>query len=104
MTTQTDTTPNEIAQNIIQQLGGNRFASMTGARLFVATGNGLQFSFPNCQRVNKCRVTLDSDDTYTVEFFKIRGANVTPVSSVSMMYAEDLQRHFTDITGLDTHL
>ncbi len=64
-----------IAQTILAQLGGNRFVVMTGAKQLVDTGNGLQFSIGRgaTNKANKVRVTLDTTDTYVVEFFYLRG-------------------------------
>lgn len=33
-----------IAQTILQQIGGRRFATMTGSRDFINMGNGLRMS------------------------------------------------------------
>jgi hypothetical protein len=49
-------------------------------------------------------VILDADDTYTVEFWKVRGINAKQVRTVDQVYADNLQHVFTTYTGLDTHL
>lgn len=97
----------QVAQTILQQLGGNRFVAMTGARDFVGLERGLLFSLPQrltTNKANKARVTLAADDTYTVEFFSIRGVNVKTISDHSMVYADNLAALFTEQTGLAVRL
>ena len=97
----------QIAQTILEQLGGNRFVAMTGARDLVAGSNSLQFSIGRgaTNKANKVRVTLETSDTYMIEFWSLRGLNLKscgrPVRSI---YADRLQAVFTEQTGLDTHL
>lgn len=100
-TTQTDMT---IATEIKRQLGDARFAMMTGAHTFVGGERFLLFALKRGAKdgINKVRITLDPSDTYTVEFFRIRGVNVTTVSKVSDVYCDQLQAVFTRATGLYT--
>jgi hypothetical protein len=94
------------AEKILQQLGGAKFQVMTGASNFVAIECGLQFSFKGNKEMNKCRITLAPDDTYTVEFFKLNRSQGTCdlVKDFSMVYAESLQAVFTQASGLYTRL
>lgn len=94
------------ANTIIAQLGGSRFEMMTGAKQWVDTGNGVQFAIGRgaVNKANKVRITLDVTDTYTVEFFNIRGVNVREISTHSMVYADKLAALFTEQTGMDTRL
>ena len=63
----------EIANIILQQLGGNKFIAMTGARQFVAIECGIRFRIGrNATRTNMMRITLRGDDTYKMEFIYIR--------------------------------
>lgn len=96
----------EIANTIVSQLGGRRFQIMTGARLFAAIPNGVAFRlgrFPGV-KINAVRITLNGSDLYDVCFMRISGHDCRVISEASDVYAEDLQRVFTDATGLDTHL
>lgn len=98
---------NAIAQTILDQLGGNRFIAMTGAKNLVAGSNMLQFDIGRgaINKANKVRVTLQSSDTYMVEFFYLRGVNCRTIgSAINGVYADQLQNVFTKETGLDTHL
>jgi len=98
----------QIARTILQQLGGNKFTAMTGSHSFVNRGDGLSFQVRrNKAKATHCVIALRGDDTYTVEFWKLgRGANfgMHKLNETAGAYAEDLQRIFTEVTGLDTHL
>ena len=103
MTTATAT----IAQTILQQLGGNKFIVMTGAKNFMDLGNGLSFKLPSnfaTNGINYVKVTLQPSDDYTVEFGKLRGVKYTALKTVDGIYCDVLQDLFTRTTGLDTHM
>jgi hypothetical protein len=99
----------QIADTILEQLGGRRFIAMTGAKNFVFDDNGsLSFQFDNKKKA--FRVILDPSDTYTVEYFKINarsktfeGYSVKQATSTGI-YFDMLQFEFTRLTGFDTHL
>lgn len=100
----------EIAQTILQQLGGRRFAVMTGAKNFIGGENYLSFSLPRGfakDGINKIKITLDPCDTYTFEAGKVT-IRPTPkyetIFTADNVYDDGLQRVFTEATGLDTHL
>lgn len=66
----------EIAQTILQQLGGGRFKVMTGAKDFCAIDNGLRFRLgKNGSRANLVKIILDGDDTYRMQFWRIGNFN-----------------------------
>ena len=95
------------AQVILQQLGGNKFRAMTGAKNLLCSSTMLQFDLPARlakSGINKVQVHLDDSDTYTVKCFKLRGFNCPQVAEESMVYADCLQSTFTKLTGLDTSL
>ena len=96
----------QVARTILDQLGGNRFAAMTGAHNFAGDNNSLQFSFKGSRKVNKCRVVLNSMDLYDVSFYKYnsRTADLKKVSEHNGIYCDMLQDIFTDETGLFTTL
>lgn len=98
-----------VANTILEQLGGRQFITMTGARHLLARDNGLTFRLPGgrgfCKDgINYVTVTLTAMDDYTVEFFRIRGANVTGIEQNEGVYAENLKMVFTEATGLRTRL
>lgn len=97
----------QVAGAILDQLGARRFMMMTGARDVVVTLNGLQFRLPaNFAQggVNMIRVELSADDTYAVIAGRWARLDFKEKARESGLYAEDLQRAFTRLTGLDTHL
>ena len=96
-----------VADTILHQLGGSRFITMTGAKSFVGDDKMLMFSLPaNFAKggVNKVRITLQPDDLYTIEFFKIRGTNVKPIAKHEDVSVDRLRAVFADETGLRTSL
>jgi hypothetical protein len=95
----------QIADTILQQLGGSRFLAMTGTKLLSYGERKLNMRFPAAKRgVNHLTVTLEADDTYTMRFGKLRNLGYTEVESFRTVYAEDLRGIFTHVTGLHTHL
>ncbi len=99
----------DIANTILQQLGGRKFQAMTGARQFVALESGLRFKLPGgggfCRNgINCVSITLDPSDTYTVAFYRNRGMTVTTVSEHHDIYFDQLQGVFRAETGLEMHL
>jgi hypothetical protein len=99
-------TNKEIATTILQQLGGNRFIAMTGAKNFLAVEAGLTFQIPQKNNINKVNITLDVDDTYRMTFYKFSMKNLTTkiIYTVGGVYFDQLQKIFTEQTGLETHL
>jgi hypothetical protein len=96
-----------IAETILEQLGGNRFLAMTGARDFVASETtagetALQFRLPRkFNGGNKLRITLRASDEYAVEFWHVKGTNIFQVGeTIERVQADALRRVFTSITGL----
>jgi hypothetical protein len=103
----------QIAQTILEQLGGSRFRVMTGARDFTADGNSLIFKLPQTSTKNRIaavKITLTPQDDYNMEFLAFRGSfakgnrRVETVAKHEGIYCDMLQEIFTQETGLDTHL
>lgn len=99
----------EVAQTILNQLGGHKFVVMTGAKNIYALDSGLQFGLPGGRGftkhgINKVQVILDPSDTYTVKFIKIRKMEKTYEMEYSNVYNDMLQSVFREATGLETHL
>lgn len=97
----------QVAGAILDQLGARHFMMITGARDVVVTPNGLQFRLPaNFAQggVNMIRVELSADDTYAVIAGRWARLDFKEKARETGLYAEDLQRAFTRLTGLDTHL
>lgn len=99
-------TNREVASTILQQLGGNRFVAMTGAKNFVAVDQGLFFALPRMTgvKINRVKVTLTPADDYVVEFYTSRGAAMTLVEKVDGVFCDTLAATFEEATGLATSL
>lgn len=95
-----------VAQTILEQIGGNKFVAMTGAKQLVGGPDFLQFAIGRgaTNKANKVKIILGADDRYTVEFWKIRGVNCDRVEAVEGVYADNLARTFNERTGFDTRL
>ena len=98
-------TESQVAKTILQQLGGNKFIAMTGAKNFGSSRNSLQFKIGrNSKSISHVIVTLKSSDLYDVEFIRIRGTSRKVVKKLRGIYADQLQQMFTKYTGLRTRL
>lgn len=107
----------KIADIILEQLGGNKFLAMTGANHLLADGNTLRMNLPkNASKANRLWITLDEDDTYTMNFFKFTAGRLNTktltftedkkvdVKEINGVYCDMLQDIFTSVTGMYTHL
>jgi len=101
-----------VATEILNQLGGNKFIAMTGAKNFFCgeskkTRNVfLSFRFPLCKKANHCSIELTPSDTYDVTFSKYnqRTCENKVIQIYTDVYSDMLQSLFKDFTGLETHL
>lgn len=99
----------EVGKIILEQLGGNKFIAMTGARAFLGIPNGLSFQLPGGggrvrKGINNVQIILKGDDTYTMYFSRRRGLTFANVATVEGVYCDQLQTEFTINTGLHTTL
>jgi hypothetical protein len=94
---------NQVAQTILEQLGGNRFIAMTGAKnlLSLDAEGGLQFRIGRgaTDGINCVRIELTSADLYTVKFYRVRGVSCVLVSEFFDVYADMLRTMITAHTG-----
>ena len=101
--TETTSSKLEVANTILSQLGGSgRLSAMLGAHSFVGDASSLTFRIraKATNGANCIKVKLDDSDTYTVEFWSIRGARFTRKSDVSDVYADNLRSVIEGTTGL----
>lgn len=92
----------QVASEILNQLGGNKFIVMTGAKNWYATTNSISFKIGrNLKGVSWVLITLNGMDTYDINFNNSKGI---PKSTVEGVYVDQLRETFTRHTGLDTHL
>lgn len=95
-----------LAQKILEQLGGRRFIAMTGAKNFVAGPTGdLTFKIGrNAGNISHVKISLTPEDTYTMEFLKVRFGDVVVAKQYDGVYFDQLQPIFTEVTGMYTRL
>lgn len=93
----------EIADNILQQLGGRQFLLMTGAKSLLILESGLRFKLPigawGC-----VEIILTPMDTYTVKFQLPREGDRSRISEHEQIYCEDLAKLISEQTGLELRL
>lgn len=100
------------AQKILEQLGGNRFVAMVGAKSMSHSDGGrtLNFHFKRMLargRTNHCSITLAADDTYTVQFnrYDSNTFEIRPCGEILKgIHVDQLRDAFTNRTGLATSL
>jgi hypothetical protein len=97
------------AEIIKQQLGGSRFALMTGAKDFMYSGKDSYLSFKIGRGakdgINYIKVIYNKrGDDYTMEFCVFRGMKVAVKHRVEGVYADQLQDIFEKYTGFYTTL
>ncbi len=95
-----------VPKNILYQLGGNRFITMTGAKNLAGDTNTLSFKIMrNAKKVTHVKITLNALDLYDMEFLACNvRTGIKLISNYDNVYAEDLERMFRDATGLETSL
>lgn len=96
----------QVAQTILQQLGGNKFLAMTGAHNLGAGENYLQMKLRKSNsKAQYLIITLMPNDTYKMEFVKLnRQLDRTIVKQYDDVYFDMLQKLFTEETGMYTKL
>ena len=96
----------QTGNTILKQLGRYKFIAMTGAKNFSVGEEGFTFRlgrFPHV-KINCIRIKLNSLDLCDIEFMRVWNLKCNTLKEMNGIYAEDLQRIFTSVTGLDTHL
>ncbi len=95
-----------VAKTILEQLGGNKFRVMTGAKSFMGFADGLAMKIGrNSSNSNYLKITLNSMDTYDMEFAKLtRMGEKKSVTEYNNIYCDMLTDQFTAHTGMYTKL
>ena len=95
-----------VAKTILEQLGGNKFRMMTGAKHFGARDNSLSMKIGrNSSNSNYLKITLNSMDTYDMEFAKVtKMGEKKSVTEYNNIYNDMLTDQFTAHTGMYTKL
>lgn len=96
---------NVIANTIVKQLGGNRFAMMTGAKDFLALSDGVVFKVGrNSGKCNYVRIKLNSMDLYDVEYIRMRNGEEKILKKENDLYNDMIVRSFEEFTGMYTKI
>ena len=106
--TKTSSTAKKVSDEILKQLGGNKFIAMTGAKDFSygteKGGDYLSMRLPSKGRKpNTVKIVYDrAKDLYALEFYKINAkkAQVKLLHRANGVDAEGMRSVFTDKTGL----
>ena len=96
----------DVARIIWEQLGGNKFRMMTGAKNLLNLGDGLAMKLGrNSSNSNYLKITLNSMDTYDMTFAKLtRMGELKSVKEYNNVYNDMLTDTFTSHTGMYTSL
>lgn len=93
----------------MQQIGGKRFAIMTGSRNFMNLGDGVRMNLArNKTSANRLAITLDKGtDTYRMQFYRMTVSKHFEVKTKDIavyegVYCDMLEEIFTSVTGLYT--
>ena len=94
-------------KQLLQQLGGNKFIAMTGAKNLAVdrAKNTLHMKIGrNSKGVSHLRIKLTGADLYDMEFLQVRAGNVKVKAKEKGVYNDQLQKMFTKHTGMYTSL
>ena len=98
---------NMIAKTILEQIGGRRFAAMTGSKDFIDMGNGLRMSLArNKTSANRLDIIYDAvADLYNMRFYRRTFSKKTfecktkDIETHEGIYCDMLEEMFTNGFG-----
>ena len=95
-----------VAKTILEQLGGNKFRVMTGAKNFGARDNSLSMRIGrNKTSSNYLKITLNMMDLYDVRFSRVtKMGSERSVTEYNNVYNDSLVEVFEKHTGMYTKL
>ena len=95
-----------VAKTILEQLGGNKFRMMTGAKNIAGDENSLSMRIGrNSSNSNYLKITLNAMDTYDMKFCKLtRKFEEKSATEYKNIYNSHLRLMFTKHTGMTTSL
>jgi hypothetical protein len=95
------TKENNVGRTILKQLGGNRFAAMTGLKHALLKPDGIVLKIgSNDKKVNMVDITLTPRDVYLMRFLSVRGTKVKVIAECDGVYYDQLCDVFTTETGM----
>ena len=93
------------AKTLLQQLGGNKFMAMTGAKDFGIGSDGLHFKIGrNAKSISHVVINLSSMDLYDMKFLRVRAGKIKVVKKVKGVYFDMLGDIFKRYTGMNVRL
>ena len=97
---------NSQAQTLLNQLGGNRFKAMVGAKDFGIGSDGLHFKIGrNAKSISHVVIDLDrGKDLYDIKFLRVRAGKIKVVKKLKGIYADQLGEIFKRYTGMNVRL
>lgn len=103
------TTDMTVPRTILEQLGGGKFITMTGAKHFTGSDRALSFRLPGARGfckdgINFVKISLNAEDTYDVLFLRLRGVQVKTIAERKSIYVEQLHDVIQTTTGLVTRM
>ena len=95
-----------VAKTILEQLGGNQFCMMTGAKNLVDCGDALAMKIGrNKTSSNYLKITLNMMDLYDVRFSRVSPmGGERSVTEYNNVYNDSLVEVFEKHTGMYTSL
>ena len=95
-----------VAKTILEQLGGNQFCMMTGAKNLIDCGDALAMKIGrNKTSSNYLKITLNLMDLYDVRFSRVSLTNgEKSVTEYNNVYNDSLVEVFEKHTGMYTSL
>lgn len=87
-----------VAETILEQLGGNQFLVMTGAKNLLFGDKSLIFQAAR----HSFQIQLEPSDTYAVKMASLRNGSVKRFAQ--LVYADQLRATFETFSGLRTSL
>ena len=96
----------KVAETILEQLGGNQFRMMTGAKNLAGDENSLSMRIGrNSSNSNYLKITLNSMDLYDMKFCKLtRKFEEKSVKEYNGVYNDSMVEVFEKHTGMYTKL
>lgn len=90
-------------QDIFNIIGGSKFRSAVQAVWMKALPTGIEFPHKQGRKgINHCRITLNDEGTYYMEFFRMQERFPTLVLTKEAIPGPELAMHFKRVTGVNT--
>lgn len=90
----------DVGRTIFHQLGGTKFAMVTGAHNFVNLENGLRMTLRrNKSNAKWLQIKLNGNDLYDMEFISLRKDVTKVVVEYNDVYYDMVNDIFESVTG-----